>query len=117
MKYESLRRQHDAQIIQIGMESGIRMTPEKWSQTLYGDSAHKSEMQSIIDKLQSMHTIERLISDFYEKLDSYSSLRGHSGFHEVRDDFDYIAGINFEKKLTRNTLLDDENEANETSKI
>lgn len=103
MKYESLRRQHDTQIIQIGLESGIRMTPEKWSQTLYGDSAHKSEMQSIIDKLQSMNTIERLIEDFYEKLEMYS-LDGLSlALVKARDDFDYIAGINFEKKQQQTT--------------
>ena len=108
-KYDSLRRQHDAQIIQIGMESGIRMTPEKCSQTLYGDSAHKSEMQSIIDKLQSMHTIERFIEDFYEKLDMYS-LDDLSSFGKAREHFEFIADINFEKKQTRNTFFDEEND-------
>jgi RING finger/CCCH-type zinc finger protein len=67
-KYGALRRQHDAQIIQIALESGIRMSPEQWSQKLYGDSSHKSEMQSIIDKLQSQQTLEKLLQDFYEKL-------------------------------------------------
>ena len=100
-KYESLRRQHDAQIIQIGIDAGIRMTPEKWSQVLYGDSDHKSEMQSIIDKLQSVHTIDDLIGSIYEKLESYG-LRGLSSmFDEVRVDFEFIASINFEKKLPK----------------
>ena len=114
-KYESLRRQHDAQIIQIGMESGIRMTPEKWSQTLYGDSVHKSEMQSIIDKIQSVHTIDELIDSMYEKLDSYGLCGLSTAFDEARADFDFIASINFEKKLPRavNSSLDDDLDIND----
>uniref|UniRef100_A0A673N0B9 RING-type E3 ubiquitin transferase n=1 Tax=Sinocyclocheilus rhinocerous TaxID=307959 RepID=A0A673N0B9_9TELE len=51
--YEALRREHDAQIIHIAMEAGLRISPEQWSSLLYGDLMHKSHMQSIIDKLQS----------------------------------------------------------------
>ena len=56
--YEQLRKQHDNQIITIAMESGIYMSPEQWSQKLYGDSNHKSKMQSIIDKIPSKHTLK-----------------------------------------------------------
>ena len=116
MKYDALRRQHDAQIIQIGMDSGIRMTPEKWSQTLHGDAAHKSEMQSIIDKLQSMQTMDKLIEDFYDKLDLYG-LESLSSFDKTRIDLEHIASINFEKKQPRpiNSLLDDEFESQDPS--
>ena len=48
---ESLRREHDAQIVQIAMEAGLRIAPDQWSSLLYGDTAHKSHMQSIIDKV------------------------------------------------------------------
>ncbi|XP_050683969.1 roquin-1 isoform X3 [Leptidea sinapis] len=51
--YESLRREHDAQIVQIATEAGLRIAPDQWSALLYGDTAHKSHMQSIIDKLQT----------------------------------------------------------------
>ncbi|GIY52582.1 roquin-1 [Caerostris extrusa] len=51
--YETLRREHDAQIVQIATEAGLRIAPEQWSSLLYGDTAHKSHMQSIIDKLQT----------------------------------------------------------------
>ncbi|MGH0122730.1 UNVERIFIED_CONTAM: hypothetical protein FKN15_007061 [Acipenser sinensis] len=50
--YEALRREHDAQIVHIAMEAGLRISPEQWSSLLYGDLAHKSHMQSIIDKAQ-----------------------------------------------------------------
>ncbi|CAN0249135.1 unnamed protein product [Lampetra planeri] len=51
--YEALRREHDSQIVQIAMEAGLRIAPDQWSSLLYGDLAHKSHMQSIIDKLQT----------------------------------------------------------------
>lgn len=50
--YEALRREHDAQIVQIALEAGLRITPEQWSSFLYNDNAHKSHMQSIIDKVR-----------------------------------------------------------------
>ncbi|CAH2002444.1 unnamed protein product [Acanthoscelides obtectus] len=51
--YDALRREHDAQIVQIATEAGLRIAPDQWSALLYGDAAHKSHMQSIIDKLQT----------------------------------------------------------------
>ena len=49
--YECLRREHDGQIIRMAMEAGLRISPEQWSTLLYGDHKHKSDMQSIIDKV------------------------------------------------------------------
>ena len=49
--YEALRREHDSQVVQIATEAGLRISPEQWSSLLYGDNAHKSHMQSIIDKV------------------------------------------------------------------
>lgn len=49
--YDALRKEHDAQIIQIAQEAGLRIAPEQWSALLYGDHLHKSLMQSIIDKV------------------------------------------------------------------
>lgn len=51
--YSALRKEHDAQIVQIAMEAGLHISPEQWSALLYGDDEHKSHMQSIIDKLQT----------------------------------------------------------------
>ena len=50
--YDCLRKEHDAQIVQIAIEAGLRISPEQWSSLLYGDHAHKSHMQSIIDKVR-----------------------------------------------------------------
>lgn len=47
--YESLRREHDTQIVQIATESGLRISPDQWSSLLYADQTHRSHMQSIID--------------------------------------------------------------------
>ena len=35
----------------MAMEAGLRISPEQWSSLLYGDHKHKSDMQSIIDKV------------------------------------------------------------------
>ncbi len=51
--YEALRREHDTQIVQIALEAGLRITPDQWSSLLYGYNAHKSHMQSIIDKVHN----------------------------------------------------------------
>lgn len=56
-QYESLRREHDSQIVQIAIEAGLRISPEHWSSLLYGDTAHKSHMQSIIDKVTTIRLI------------------------------------------------------------
>lgn len=49
--YEALRREHDTQIVSIALEAGLRISPDQWSSLLYGDTVHKSHMQSIIDKV------------------------------------------------------------------
>lgn len=121
-KYPSLRRQHDTQIIQIALETGIRMSPEQWSQKLYGDDTHKSDCQSIIDKLQSEQTLEKLVDDLYEKLSSGNGSGSGNGFvvspqtslrfqvHtfnaigalfvDARADFDFFLSVNFEPKAS-----------------
>jgi len=37
-KYESLRHEHDKQIVQIAHEAGLRIAPDQWSSLLYGDT-------------------------------------------------------------------------------
>jgi hypothetical protein len=94
-KYPELRRQHDHQIINIAFDAGIRMPPEQWfvkklfsafrlnfnanctccknlprSHKLFGDSNHKSDMQSIIDTLQAQQTLRKVTDDMYTKLKS-----------------------------------------------
>ena len=57
------------------------MSPEQWSQKLFGDSNHKSMMQSIIDKLKSQQTLDNLIADFYGKALLKLS-NDENGFHQ-----------------------------------
>ena len=61
--YEALRREHDAQIVQIATEAGLRIAPDQWSSLLYGDSDHKSHMQSIIDKLQTPQSFVQSVQE------------------------------------------------------
>ena len=61
--YEALRREHDAQIVQIATEAGLRIAPDQWSALLYGDTSHKSHMQSIIDKLQTPQSFAQSVEE------------------------------------------------------
>uniref|UniRef100_A0A915CQK2 RING-type E3 ubiquitin transferase n=1 Tax=Ditylenchus dipsaci TaxID=166011 RepID=A0A915CQK2_9BILA len=49
--YESLRLEHDSQIIQIACEANLKISSEQWSSLLYGDLNHRTQIQSIVDKL------------------------------------------------------------------
>jgi len=61
--YDNLRREHDTQIVQIATEGGLRIAPDQWSSLLYGDSVHKSHMQSIIDKLQTPQSFGQSVQE------------------------------------------------------
>lgn len=61
--YDALRREHDAQIVQIATEAGLRIAPDQWSALLYGDTSHKSHMQSIIDKLQTPQSFAQSVQE------------------------------------------------------
>ncbi|KAF1762115.1 hypothetical protein GCK72_010377 [Caenorhabditis remanei] len=72
--YDSLRREHDSQIVQIAFESGLRIGPDQWSALLYADQSHRSHMQSIIDKLQSRNTYQQGIEELRTLTTSNSSM-------------------------------------------
>ncbi|CAD6187969.1 unnamed protein product [Caenorhabditis auriculariae] len=61
--YSSLRREHDAQIVQMALEAGLRISPDQWSALLYADQSHRSHMQSIIDKLQSPNSYSQALEE------------------------------------------------------
>ena len=53
------------------MEAGLRIAPDQWSSLLYGDTNHKSHMQSIIDKVRistvcSKPSLEELTDTFLD---------------------------------------------------
>lgn len=81
--YDALRREHDAQIVQIATEAGLRIAPDQWSALLYGDTAHKSHMQSIIDKLQTPQSFAQSVQELVIALQrtgdpgNLSNLRPH----------------------------------------
>lgn len=88
--YDALRREHDAQIVQIAMEAGLRISPDQWSALLYGDQAHKSHMQSIIDRLQSPQSFCQCIQELLISLQRTGD-PGH--LSDLRTDFDNLADI------------------------
>ncbi|RWS29458.1 hypothetical protein B4U80_04558 [Leptotrombidium deliense] len=80
--YEALRREHDTQIISIALEAGLRISPDQCSSLLYGDTAHKSHMQSIIDKLQSSQSFHQSIQELVIALQRTGDPGGLSALKE-----------------------------------
>ncbi|KAH9503316.1 Roquin-2 [Bulinus truncatus] len=89
-QYESLRREHDSQIVQIAIEAGLRISPEHWSSLLYGDPAHKSHMQSIIDKHQSPQSFAQSISELISTLQRSND---HSGLQKLQPQLEFLSNI------------------------
>lgn len=81
--YDALRREHDAQIVQIATEAGLRIAPDQWSSLLYGNTSHKSHMQSICDTLQTPSSFAQSIQELVLALQrtgdptNLSNLRPH----------------------------------------
>lgn len=93
-EYDLLRRSHDSQIVKIGLEAGVRMAPEKWSQLLYGDLERKTEMQSHIDRLlMATRNIRGLVEEVYNKLELYKLDQLSPAFMGAQKDYEYIASI------------------------
>lgn len=88
--YEALRREHDAQIVHIAMEAGLRISPEQWSSLLYGDLVHKSHMQSIIDKLQSPESFAKSVQELTIVLQRTGD---PSNLTSLRPNLDLLANI------------------------
>lgn len=82
------------------MNNGVRMPPERWSRALYGDDEHKSEMQSVIDRVQNEVDTSKLVERFFEKLAQLPAIY-RSLFEPLRDDFDVVFKFNFEKKTQK----------------
>ncbi|XP_077506264.1 RING finger and CCCH-type zinc finger domain-containing protein roquin isoform X3 [Amblyomma americanum] len=86
--YEALRREHDAQIVQIASEAGLRIAPEQWSSLLYGDAAHRSHMQSLVDKLQSPQSFSQSVHELSLALQRTGD---PAGLAALRPHFDLLA--------------------------
>ncbi len=88
--YDTLRREHDAQIVQIATEAGLRIAPDQWSSLLYGDPVHKSHMQSIIDKLQ---TPQSFVQSVQELVIALQRTGDPGNLTALRPHLDHLASI------------------------
>lgn len=95
--YDALRREHDAQIVQIATEAGLRIAPDQWSSLLYGDTAHKSHMQSIIDKLQTPQSFNQSIQ---ELVIATQRTGDPANLSNLRQHFKRLAGIDASLETT-----------------
>ncbi|CRK95464.1 CLUMA_CG008933, isoform A [Clunio marinus] len=88
--YKNLRKEHDAQIVQIATEAGLRIAPDQWSALLYGDANHKSDMQSLIDKQQSPQSFGQSVQELMIAL---QRTEDPAKLSLLRDDLKSLAAI------------------------
>ncbi len=72
---------------------GLRISPEQWSSLLYGDTQHKSSMQSIIDKLSTPASFSQAIQEFLIVLQRAGDSSKHLSY--LKSDFEYLSQIDF----------------------
>jgi hypothetical protein len=113
--YESLRREHDSQIIQIAMEAGLRISPEQWSSLLYGDIQHKSSMQSVIDKLSTPASFSQAIQEFLIVLQRAGDSSKHLSY--LKSDFEYLSQIDLGTNDQQSISNDNQQENSNWSSI
>ena len=89
--YDALRREHDTQIVSIAMEAGLRISPDQWSSLLYGDTNHKSHMQSIIDRLQTPNSFTQSVQ---ELMVAAQRTNDPSQLITLKDHFEQLGRIN-----------------------
>jgi hypothetical protein len=70
---------------------GLRISPEQWSSLLYGDTQHKSSMQSIIDKLSTPASFSQAIQEFLIVLQRAGDSSKH--LSHLKSDFEYLSQI------------------------
>jgi hypothetical protein len=81
--YSTVRRLYDTEIIHTALEAGIHMSPETWALKLRSNISFKSEMQSIIDKIQSHRSFQWYIDHLFKKHKIIESFVARSpiGYH------------------------------------
>lgn len=73
------------------MIKGLRISPEQWSSLLYGDTQHKSSMQSIIDKLSTPASFSQAIQEFLIVLQRAGESSKH--LSQLKTDFEHLSQI------------------------
>uniref|UniRef100_A0AAF5PPZ4 RING-type E3 ubiquitin transferase n=1 Tax=Wuchereria bancrofti TaxID=6293 RepID=A0AAF5PPZ4_WUCBA len=99
--YDALRREHDAQIVQVAFQQGLRISPDQWSALLYGDQHHRSHMQSIIDKLHSTQDFEQQVRDLKTAIEQCS---GRDMLIPTFEHFERFANFDYLSELPDWTL-------------
>lgn len=90
LTYDSLRGEHDSQIVQIAQEAGLRISPEQWSCLLYGGTMYKSHMQTIIDRLQTPESFAQSINELMIALQRNNDV---SDLSSLRNHFEILAAV------------------------
>lgn len=73
------------------MEAGLRISPDQWSSLLYGDSRHRTYMQSICDRL-STNSLQNAVEELHHIASQQSPERNLFGIETTFGHFEAIVG-------------------------
>ncbi|CAD5117172.1 DgyrCDS5974 [Dimorphilus gyrociliatus] len=91
--YDNLRREHDAQVVTIAIEAGLRIVPEQWSSLLYGNVYHKSYIQSIIDKVCKQQNENSFVASIGEFQSTLRRTGDPANLMKLKDTFECLSRI------------------------
>jgi RING finger/CCCH-type zinc finger protein len=89
---------------------GLRISPEQWSSLLYGDTQHKSSMQSIIDRLSTPASFSQAIQEFLIVLQRAGDSSKHLSY--LKTDFEYLSQIDLGNNDQQTNLNDNNQQDN-----
>ncbi|KAI3409936.1 RING [Globodera pallida] len=98
--FETLRFEHDSQIVQIAIDAGLSVSPEYWASLLYADHRKRTHMLTVCDRISS----KSIQTDALRKLiDKKQTERNLFGIQTKLEHFDAL--------LSAENLNASENEA------
>jgi hypothetical protein len=95
-KLDQLRAEHDAQIVQIAMEAGLRISADQWSSLLYGDRDHRQYMQTICARLMNDNSLKKAVEELEKIVNAQPKERN---LHGISDIFEHLKAVVIDHKI------------------
>uniref|UniRef100_A0A1I8BWD3 RING-type E3 ubiquitin transferase n=1 Tax=Meloidogyne hapla TaxID=6305 RepID=A0A1I8BWD3_MELHA len=84
--YDALRAEHDAQIVQIAMEAGLRISPDQWSSLLYEsicDRLSQNSLPHAVEELRKLVNQQPKERDLFDIINIFGHFDGLSAFRNL----------------------------------
>ncbi|CAK5076865.1 unnamed protein product [Meloidogyne enterolobii] len=85
--YDALRAEHDAQIVQIAMEAGLRISPDQWSSLLYEsicDRLSQNSLTHAVDELRKLVSQQPKEKDLFDIINIFGHFDELSALLDIK---------------------------------